>query len=224
MQAKPVQKTIGGVTFEDRFAHLHEDTPESLAWQWDRDRVARAAAEASPNYRPVHDRLLQLADAGGYFVPRKRGAFWFGYTADGDDQVLRVSDEPNGPGRTIVSKRAIADAHGGGNVMLAFMEPSPRGRFVAVVWGIDGDMMGQWSVYETATGQHLLDTPAILYSGARPGWLPDESGFWLDGRNGEGLHELRFVPVADGAAERPAVLLSESLVAAKHSGLTLQVS
>src|SRR5690606_33252341 len=65
---------------------------------------------------------------------------------------------------------------------------------------------------------------AILYSGARPGWLPDESGFWLDGRNAEGLHELRFVPVADGAAERPAVLLSESLVAAKHSGLTLQVS
>ena len=71
MQAKPVQKTIGGVTFEDRFAHLQEDTPEALDWQWERDRIAREAAEASPNYAPVHDRLLQLADAGDYFVPHK---------------------------------------------------------------------------------------------------------------------------------------------------------
>ncbi|MGL3821762.1 prolyl oligopeptidase family serine peptidase [Sphingopyxis sp. R3-92] len=224
MLAKPVQKTIGGITFDDRFAHLQEDTPEALDWQWERDRIARAAAEASPNYAPVHGRLLQLADAGGYFVPRKRGALWFGYVADGDDQVLRASAEPAGPGRTIVSKRLLSEANGGGNVMLAFMEPSPEGSFVAVVWGVDGDMMGKWSVYETATGRHLLDTAAIMYSGARPGWLPDESGFWIDGRNADGVHELRFVPVAEGAPERAAVLLPDHLVSAKHSGLTLQIS
>lgn len=224
MQAKLVQKTIGGVTFEDRFAHLQDDTPEALDWQWERDRIAREAAEASPNYALVHDRLLQLADAGGYSVPRKRGALWFGYAEDGDDQVLRASAEPAGLGRAIVSKNAISEANGGGNVMLAFMEPSPAGRFVAVVWGIDGDMMGKWSVYETATGWHLLDTAAIMYSGARPGWLPDESGFWIDGRTADGVHELRFVPVAEGAAERPAVLLPDHLVSTKHSGLTLQIS
>ncbi|ALJ14452.1 prolyl oligopeptidase family serine peptidase [Sphingopyxis macrogoltabida] len=224
MQAKPVRKTIGGVTFEDRFAHLHDDTAEALEWQWKRDRVARAAAEASPNFAPVRDRLLELADAGGYFVPRKRGAFWFGYAQDGDDQVLRVSTEPDGPGRTIVSRQVMSAANGGGNVMLAFVEPSPAGRFVAIAWGVDGDMMGTWSVYESATGRHVLDVAAILYSGARPGWLPDESGFWLDGRTVEGVHELRFVPVAEGASERAAVPLPEQLVAAKHSGLTLQVS
>jgi prolyl oligopeptidase len=224
MQAEPIRKTIGGVTFEDRFAHLHDDTPDALEWQWERDRIAREVAEASPNYQPVHDRLLQLANASGYAVPRKRGALWFGYAADGDDQVLRASAEPNGPGRTVVSRRAISEAHDGGSIMLAFMEPSPRGRFVAVVWGADGDMVGQWSVYETATGRHILDTVAILYSGARPGWLPDESGFWIDGRTAEGTHELRFVPVAEGAGERASVLLPDHLVAAKHSGLTLQVS
>ena len=224
MQAKPVQKTIGGVTFEDRFAHLQDDTPESLEWQWERDRIAREAAEASPNFGPVRDRLLQLADAGGYFVPRKRGAYWFGYAEEDGDQLLRASEEPDGSGRTVLSRNAISQANGGGNVMLAFMEPSPRGRFVAVAWGVDGDMMGRWSVYETETGRHMLDTAAILYSGARPGWLPDESGFWIDGRTAEGVHELRFVPVAEGATERSAVTLPEHLVAAKHSGLTLQVS
>lgn len=224
MQAKPVQKTIGGVTFEDRFAHLQDDTPESLEWQWERDRIAREAAEASPNFGPVRDRLLQLADAGGYFVPRKRGAYWFGYAEEDGDQLLRASDEPDGPGRTVLSSNAISQANGGGNVMLAFMEPSPRGRFIAVAWGVDGDMMGRWSVYETETGRHILDAAAILYSGARPGWLPDESGFWIDGRTAEGVHELRFVAVAEGATERSVVTLPEHLVAAKHSGLTLQVS
>lgn len=224
MKPNPVQKTIGGVTFVDRFAHLQDDTPEALEWQWERDRRATEAATSSPNYAPVHSRLQQLSDAGGHAVPRKRGALWFAYDIEDGDQVLRVSEEPGGPGRTVLSKRALADTVGGGNVMLAFMEPSPAGRFVAIGWGADGDMMGKWSIYDVGTGQHVRDTPAILYSGARPGWLPDESGFWMDGRTAEGLHELRFVPVATGAAERPAVLLSDDLVAAKHSGLTLQVS
>lgn len=224
MQAKPVQKTVGGVTFEDRFAHLQEDTAEALEWQWERDRLARQAAEASSGFVAVRDRLLQLSDAGGYFVPRKRGSSWFAYAQEDGDQVLRVSAEPSGPGRTILSRRLISEANGGGTVMLAFMEPSPAGRFVAVAWGADGDMMGQWSVYEAATGRHVLDTPAILYSGARPGWLPDESGFWLDGRTAEGVHQLRFVPVTPDAAGREEVLIPEHLVSAKHSGLTLQVS
>lgn len=224
MQANPVRKTIGGVTFEDRFANLHDDTAEALEWQWDRDRMARETAEASPNFVPVRDRLLQLSDAGGHGVPRKRGDLWFGYAQDGDDQVLRASAEPNGPGRTILSKSAIAQTIGGGPVMLVFMEPSPKGRFVAIGWGAEGDMLGKWSVYETATGRHVCDTAGILYSGARPGWLPDESGFWMGGRTAEGMHQLRFVPVAEGAAERAEVALPDHLVAAKHSGLTLQVS
>jgi len=47
-------------TFEDRFAHLHEDTPEALGWQWERDRLAQEAAVASPNYVPVRNRLREL--------------------------------------------------------------------------------------------------------------------------------------------------------------------
>jgi hypothetical protein len=69
MQAKPVQKTIGGVTFEDRFPHLHDDTPEALEWQWARDSLAQQAAEASPNYAPVRDRLRQLPSADSMFAP-----------------------------------------------------------------------------------------------------------------------------------------------------------
>ena len=224
MQAKPIQKTIGGVSFEDRFEHLRENTPDVLEWQWARDRVAQQAAEASPNYAPVHARMLEIKDAAGYRIPVKRGSLWFAIESDGDDEVLRVSEAPQGPGRTIASKQTIAESIGGGAVMMVFMDPSPKGRFVAFAWGANGDMMGRWAVYETATGRHVLDVPGIMYSGARPGWLPDESGFWLDGRSAEGLHQLRFVPVAEGAAGRPEVPLSEQLVSAKHSGLSPQIS
>jgi prolyl oligopeptidase len=73
MNAKPVQKTIGGVTFEDRFPHLHENTPEALEWQWARDAKAQAAAEASPNYEPVRQSLLSRAGGAGHAAPRKLG-------------------------------------------------------------------------------------------------------------------------------------------------------
>jgi prolyl oligopeptidase len=63
-----------------------------------------------------------------------------------------------------------------------------------------------------------------MYSGARPGWLPDESGFWLGGRTEEGGHKLSFVPVIEGTAERADVPLDQQLVSAVHSGLTLHVS
>ncbi|NIJ35645.1 prolyl oligopeptidase [Sphingopyxis panaciterrae] len=224
MQAQPVQKTVGGVSFEDRFAHLHDDTPAALEWQWARDRTAQAAAEASPNYRPVYDRLLALAGAGSPFAPRKAGGLWFGHQNVGGDHVLTAGETALGKGRTITSAAALAKAAGGGAVMMTWFEPSPNGHFVALAWGRDGDMSGQWTVFETATGRRVVDVPALSYTGARPGWLPDESGFWLDGRTDEGLHRLRFVPVADGAAARPDVVLPETLVEAKHSGLTPHIS
>src|ERR1700710_1852888 len=82
MQAKPVQKTVGGVTFEDRFAHLHDDTPEALAFQWERDGLAQRVAQDSPNYLPIRDRLRQLSgipqgQADSHTIPPcRRGSLW----------------------------------------------------------------------------------------------------------------------------------------------------
>lgn len=224
MQAKPIQKTTGGVTYEDRFAHLEEDSAEVLDWQWARGEQAREAATASPNYQPVHDRLLQLAGGAGGMAPRKRGGLWFNHAKDGDDQVIRASETPNGPGRTVVSQKALSEANGGGVVVMSWAEPSPKGTYVAFAWGVNGDMIGKWSIHETATGRHITDAKGIMYTGARVSWLPDESGFWLNDRTDEGLHRLTFYPIAEGVGERAPVVLSAELVEAKHSGLTLQIS
>jgi len=224
VQAKPVQKTIGGVTFEDRFAHLQDDTAEALDWQWQRDALTRQAAEASPNYTTIRDRMLQLDATDGAFTPRKRGGLWFVIGSADGDPVVRVSDAPDSAGRIVVSARSIADGIGASKVMIGRIEASPKGRFFAIAWGADGDMIGQWSVYDTANGRHLADAGGIIHTGARPGWLPDESGFWLNDRTAEGFHQLRFIPVIEGTAERPAVPLPVALVGTTHSGLTLQIA
>jgi prolyl oligopeptidase len=225
MQARPVEKTIGGVTFEDRFPQLHEDTPEALDWQWARDAEAQQAIASSLNYAAVRDRLVELSDIGSMMVPRKRGGSWFGFAQDGREQSVCISEQPNGPGRTIISNSMIAKANGGGEVSIYRLVASPKGRYVAIAWGADGDMVGRWAVYDSATGGHILDdTRAPVYSGSLPGWLPDESGYWLDGRTPDGLHQLHFTAVTEGTEARPDVILPETLVEARHSGLTFEIS
>src|SRR5690606_29967963 len=146
-----------------------------------------------------------------------------GYAEVDGDRVLRVGETPAGEGRVLASTRAFSDRLGA-PAMMSWFEPSPSARYVAVSVGAGGDMLGRWFVVETATGRAVTDVPGISYSGARPAWLPDESGFWIDGVTEEGLHRLRFVPVAEGAAERPDVVFPASLVGGKHSGLTAQVA
>jgi prolyl oligopeptidase len=232
MQAKPVQKTIGGVTFEDRFAHLHEDTPEALAFQWERDAKAHAVAVASPNYIPVRDRLRDLSDlpqgqaATHTKAPVKRGSLWFEFWKEDNAEVLHVGETPTGPWRTLMSSRDIAKSVGDekAHIELFWLEASAKGRFVAVGWLVNGEQTGKISVYETATAGRIVDTDAILYTEARPDWLPDESGFWMADRDAEGSHRLRFVPVAEGAVERPVVVLSNELIGPAHGSVTPRIS
>jgi prolyl oligopeptidase len=122
------------------------------------------------------------------------------------------------------SSALAAELGGDAHVDLFYFEPSPGGRFVAVGWLTDGAQQGTLSAFDTETGRRVVDTSAILYTEARPGWLPNESGFWLGDRTPEGLHRLRFVPVAEGAAARSEVVLSEELVGPWVGGLTPRIS
>ncbi len=225
MTHEPIRKTIGGVSFEEPYPWLFEDTPEALEWQWARDEEAKAYARSYPRFEALLDRFRRAnaAAGGGFMAPRRRGGRWFRIGGEAANPAVIVSAEPFGEGETITTTAEYSQRHGG-KAMISWLEVSPKGTYLAFCFGLDGDMAGAWSIWDVAAKRHIKDIPALAYTGARHGWLPDESGFWLDGRNSEGLHELRFVPVAPGAAERAAVVFPESLVEAKHSGLTAQVS
>lgn len=224
MQAKPVQKTIGGVAFEDRFAHLHEDSAEVLDWQWESDRIAQEASQASPNYSAVRDRMLELSSGDGLFSVRKRGGLWFALATEDGDMVMRVSETPGGPSRTIMSKREATEAAGAHEALMLMFEPSPDGRFVAISLGFDGSPMGKWAAYDVATGRHIRDSSPVFTGIARPTWLPDGSGFWLNDRTAEGLHRFHYVAVAEGAAARADILLPGDIVSPAVLGLSLDIS
>jgi prolyl oligopeptidase len=225
MVHEPLTKTIGGVTFEEPYPWLFEDTPEALDWQWARDEEAKAYARAYPRFQEILDRLRNAREGEeqSYSAPRKRGGRWFRQGGAAANPAAIVSDEPLGDGETLVTTEEISKRRGG-KAMLSWTEVSPKGTYLAYAYGVDGDMLGDWSVMRVADRHNVKDLPAQMYTGARPGWLPDESGFYLDGRTSEGLHELKFVPIAPGVAERPSVVFPESLVEAKHSGLTAQIS
>lgn len=225
MKPRLVRKTIGGVTFDDPYADLHDDTPEALAWQWEQDEAARRAAEASPNFGPVRDRLLDL-DPGDRFVlgPRRAGGTWFSVGKDAGEQALVAQQDLAGPQRVIDTATAIAAREGASVASLFDAAPSPRGTYVAAPVMLDGDTVGPWIVYEVASGKPLFATPPAPHVHAQPGWLPDESGFWMADRAPDGRHRLRFHPVAPGTASRPEVVLPAEEIAVQYPALTAQIS
>ncbi len=226
MAREVLTKTIGGVTFDEPYPWLFEDTSEALDWQWARDEEAKDYARSYPGFASLLDRLRKSASESketGVTAPRQFGGRWFRIGGGAANPSVIVSSEPLGEGEVIADAMGLSDRHGGA-AMLTWLAPSPKGTYLAFAFGIDGDMKGRWSIWNVAEKTHLKDTPALSYTGARPGWLADESGFYLDRRTDEGLHELRFIPVAPGAAERPPVVFPESLVDVKQSGLTAHIS
>ncbi|USX53813.1 prolyl oligopeptidase family serine peptidase [Lentzea sp. HUAS12] len=119
---------------------------------------------------------------------------------------------------------AIASREGVSLRSLFDAVPSPRGTYVAGAVMLDGDTVGPWIVYEVVSGKPLFSTPPAPHIHAQPGWLPDESGFWMADRTPDGLHRLRFHPVAPGTATRPELVLPAEQVAVSHPALTAQIS
>jgi prolyl oligopeptidase len=226
-----VTKTVGGITFDDPYAWLREDSPEALEWQWRQDAAAREVARSWEGYERLKQEILGLPSTGLEIMfgpPRKVGGRWFRMDAspEGAGQALFMSPNVNRRGIALVDTVALSRAAGDGKVrMLMWWEPSPDGAYVAFVVGVAGDMTGTWRVVETAGGRLLpLVLPALGFTGVHPGWLPDGSGFFLQDRSDEGHHRIRFIPVLHGAAARPDVVLSPDLVPATAPGLTPQVS
>ena len=206
----PVAKTIGGVSFEDPYPWLREDTPEALAWQDAQNALSCQAARSWEGF----ERLLAAIeaeetgpDAAARDVPRQVGGRWFHLAAqpDGAGTALCVSDSYREPGRALIDTGSLAKERADDRpVRLAQYLPSPDGSSVAVLIGVGGDPMGQVRVLDVADGRPLpVTTPFPLHLGLGYGWTADGKALVIPDRAADGRHRLRFVPVADGAVPHP---------------------
>lgn len=227
-----VTKTIGGITFEDPYDWLHDESEEALAWQWRQNAVAEQVARSWPDFEPLREELQKEMSETGTMLfgpPRKVGGRWFrmGRSRDGAGQALYVADTAEANGDLLVDTTSLAEQAGDGQVhSFAWWEPSPDGRFVAFVVATGGDMLGVWRVFDVGSGELLpLEVPALAYTGGMPGWLPDGTAFLLADRTEEGCHRIRLVAVVDEPGRKmPDAVFTHEQVPPTVPGLSPHVS
>lgn len=226
----PVTQTIGAVTFTDPYAWLHDDTPQALDWMWARDAEAQAAARAWPGFAALKQAIAAAQGPSAFTQtpPRLLGGRWFRAAPSPASPVraLWVSDAADAAGRVIAESAALAGPDDDpASTVVNWFEPSPDGAFVACAVTSRGGMTGHWRIVDVARAEVLpLLVPAIAYSGALPGWLPDAGGFYLAGRSAEGRHCVRFHPVKPGVAPRAERVFDDAEIPATVAGVTIEVA
>jgi prolyl oligopeptidase len=227
---EPIMKTVGSVTFEDPYASLHSDTPESLAWQWQQDALAEREARSWPGFEKLKAAIASFNGAGWLMASAKRrlGGRWFwtaSSSAANPTRTVWSASSLEETGQPIVEMAALVKPEDVATTLVYSFEPSPNGKFVVVSVCSHGAMVGEWRVIEVVTHRVLpIAISATVYTGAVPGWLPDSSGFYYNDRAESGRHRLRFMPVEQGTAARADAVFEFADVPANVSGLTPEVS
>lgn len=164
-------------------------TPVADPYRWLEDQASsevsdwvRAQAQAAERYlqglpgrSELAARLGQLTALPSSSAPSLRGGRWFRLTNDGSQQqsVLRVADEPMGPGQVVLDPNpAAAD----GSTSLAAAVADHSGALVAWSYQEAGSDWRRWRVRSLTTGEDLADDVRWAKF-VEPCWLGNSSGF-----------------------------------------------
>jgi prolyl oligopeptidase len=175
--AEPVTETIGGITFDDPYRWLEEDTDRTLAWQAAQNAATLDHIKAWPGYRILSEQVTQHVGDGFIAAPQHYGDNWFELRFADTGPQLAVASEPGGTGRVLVDVGSIDDAAGPAN--LDWFYPSPDGRLVAYGVSFNGDEQSVLHIVEADSGRLLSDRIPFM-SAAIVSWMPDSAGFWCN--------------------------------------------
>ncbi|MBD0739248.1 prolyl oligopeptidase family serine peptidase [Streptomyces sp. CBMA29] len=182
---------------------LHLDTPESQAWQTERNTDAAKYLAALPSRDLLADRIARRLKDMRHSPVIRRGDRLFQLAVlepDADHAALVVRDTPGAEPRVLVDPNALT-AERGTPVALYSFAPSPDGRTLAYCVMAAGTEKFELGLIDVESGEPLPDD--IPWNLASPvSWLPDSSGFWCAARElADGalravihLHRLGTVP------------------------------
>lgn len=166
-----------GTSVPDPYRWLEDQTSAEVS-DW-----VRGQAEAADRYLaglPGRDRLAgrlaELVKLPACTPPVSHGGRWFRLTNDGNQQqsVLRVSDEPMGPGEVLLDPNlAAAD----GSTSIAAAVADRTGALLAWSYQEAGSDWCRWRVRSVETGEDLPDDDLRWAKFVQPCWLGDSSGF-----------------------------------------------
>lgn len=171
-----VTEVIGGVTVEDPFRWLEDDTDPAVA-EWQKQANAKTVEElaVSPNAAAVAAAVrATFEDIIMCTAPERFGDTWFRniLPAGGTHVVLDVSGSPRGPGRVVVDPGDL-----GPNATITHKAPSTDGAFVFVGFVKDG--VHSYRVFDVASGKAVIEDFAAFSNIGFCAWTPDNRGFYF---------------------------------------------
>lgn len=178
-QTKPVSVTYGRVSYTDAYQWLEEETPEALEWEKQQDRLTQDWLAANPA-RARAEALMASLPTIETDIPIFSGSRWFRKRTPDDQNmpIVEVAEAVEGPWRCVLDLSAMAN----GRVMtIDGLTPSPDGQKLLMIFGVDGVELAEVRVFEVDSGKVLLDRIPQVYA-FFAAWLPDSSGFYINGR------------------------------------------
>ncbi|MES2489715.1 MAG: prolyl oligopeptidase family serine peptidase [Pseudomonadota bacterium] len=172
---QPVAVTHGRVSYTDNYQWLEDDTPESLEFQAQQNRLTLDWMANNPA-RTRAEVLMDAIPGAGVDLPTYSGGRWFRKRLPGLQpmEVIEVADTIEGPWRLLLDLNAMSK---GESLTIDSMTPSPDGRKLAIAWGIDGHELAAFRVIDVDSGEWLLESIRQVRP-LFPSWLPDSSGFY----------------------------------------------
>jgi prolyl oligopeptidase len=147
-------------------------------------------------------------------LPTHAGRWWFelALPEEGGQDVLRVSEKLGETGRVLIDPSALSTEV---PITLDWHYPSPDGRYVAYGLSTRGSEESTLHVIETETGTVLPERiPHTAF--AVVAWLPDSSGFYYTGCEGDVVHHpwqrLYFHILGDVSIPQPEPVEFENML------------
>lgn len=186
-----LKDTTGGITFENPYRWLEEDTGEVLEWERVQSEFTSGLLRGVPGYEALYETLAAGVGAQGfgrYFPTQKRGDHWLRVVGRGWGNRLEIADSAEGPWDKLVDATEVDDSFG-----LFGIYPSPDGKYITLHLTEGSVFRGTILIIDTDARQVL---PERMRFGSTYGatWLHDSSGFYFThphaGRSG--AHQVFF--------------------------------
>jgi len=178
----PVGSTYHGVTVTEDYRWLEDaESDQARSWTKAQDRLTRGYLENLPFRDAVHRRVAEVlvAEPVRYDALRHAGSAYFALKRQPPKQqpflvVLSDLDDLSDE-RVLVDPGEIGAS---GSTTIAWHQPSPDGRLVAVSLSAPDTQDGTVHVYQATSGEFTGAPVALGTAFGSLAWAGDSSGFW----------------------------------------------